>query len=30
MAGERGATVCAIDDRYCFDNEAMIAFTELL
>ncbi|ELT95999.1 hypothetical protein CAPTEDRAFT_174110 [Capitella teleta] len=25
MASERGATVCATDDRYCIDNGAMIA-----
>lgn len=25
MAEERGATVCATDDRYCIDNGAMIA-----
>jgi tRNA A37 threonylcarbamoyltransferase TsaD len=27
MAQERGATVCAMDDRYCIDNGAMIAYT---
>lgn len=27
MASERGATVCATDDRYCIDNGAMIAYT---
>lgn len=25
MAAERGATLYAIDDRYCIDNGAMIA-----
>ena len=30
MAGERGATVCAMDDRYCIDNGAMIAYTGLI
>ena len=25
MAEERGATLCATDDRYCVDNGAMIA-----
>ena len=30
MAKERGATVCAMDDRYCIDNGAMIAYTGLL
>lgn len=25
MAKERGATLCATDDRYCVDNGAMIA-----
>lgn len=25
MCSERGATVCAMDDRYCIDNGAMIA-----
>ena len=25
MAAERGATLCATDDRYCIDNGAMIA-----
>ena len=24
VAGERGATVCAMDHRYCVDNGAMI------
>ena len=27
MTSERGATVCAMDDRYCIDNGAMIAYT---
>eukprot|EP00826_Nyctotherus_ovalis_P058239 TRINITY_DN7990_c0_g2_i4.p1 TRINITY_DN7990_c0_g2~~TRINITY_DN7990_c0_g2_i4.p1 ORF type:complete len:284 (-),score=54.22 TRINITY_DN7990_c0_g2_i4:231-1082(-) len=27
MASERGGTVCAMDDRYCIDNGAMIAYT---
>eukprot|EP01057_Protomagalhaensia_wolfi_P003194 Protomagalhaensia_wolfi_Nauph_80__3193@NODE_324_length_2787_cov_291_729985_g48_i2_p1_GENE_NODE_324_length_2787_cov_291_729985_g48_i2NODE_324_length_2787_cov_291_729985_g48_i2_p1_ORF_typecomplete_len364_score79_86Peptidase_M22/PF00814_25/4e78Carbam_trans_N/PF02543_15/2e08HSP70/PF00012_20/17HSP70/PF00012_20/4_1e02HSP70/PF00012_20/12BMC/PF00936_19/0_14_NODE_324_length_2787_cov_291_729985_g48_i27281819 len=27
MAKERGAMVCAMDDRYCIDNGAMIAYT---
>eukprot|EP00475_Leptophrys_vorax_P041453 TRINITY_DN78185_c0_g1_i1.p1 TRINITY_DN78185_c0_g1~~TRINITY_DN78185_c0_g1_i1.p1 ORF type:complete len:340 (-),score=74.67 TRINITY_DN78185_c0_g1_i1:96-1115(-) len=26
MANSRGATVCAMDDRYCIDNGAMIAW----
>lgn len=30
MARERGAKVCAMDDRYCIDNGAMIAYTGLL
>ena len=30
MAGERGATVCAMDHRYCVDNGAMIAQAGLL
>jgi N6-L-threonylcarbamoyladenine synthase len=30
MAKERGATVCAIDDRYAIDNGAMIAYAGLL
>ena len=30
MASERGATVCATDDRYCIDNGAMIAYTGLV
>lgn len=25
MCAERGAKVCAMDDRYCIDNGAMIA-----
>ncbi|OHS99569.1 putative tRNA threonylcarbamoyladenosine biosynthesis protein OSGEP [Tritrichomonas foetus] len=27
MAAMRGATVCAMDERYCIDNGAMIAYT---
>jgi N6-L-threonylcarbamoyladenine synthase len=30
MAKERGGTVCAMDDRYCIDNGAMIAWPGLL
>ena len=30
MTEERGATVCAMDDRYCIDNGAMIAYAGLL
>ena len=30
MAGERGGSVCAMDDRYCVDNGAMIAYAGLL
>ena len=30
MAGERGATVCAMDHRYCVNNGAMIAQAGLL
>ncbi|TNV77449.1 hypothetical protein FGO68_gene2185 [Halteria grandinella] len=30
MAGERGGSVCAMDDRYCIDNGAMIAYAGLL
>lgn len=30
MARERGGSVCAMDDRYCIDNGAMIAFAGLL
>lgn len=26
MARERGGSVCAMDDRYCVDNGAMIAY----
>lgn len=26
MAADRGASVCAMDDRYCIDNGAMIAW----
>ena len=27
MTNERGGSVCAMDDRYCIDNGAMIAYT---
>lgn len=27
MLEERGGTLCAMDDRYCIDNGAMIAYT---
>ena len=30
MAKERGGTVCAMDDRYCIDNGAMIAWPGLI
>jgi N6-L-threonylcarbamoyladenine synthase len=30
MAKERGGSVCAMDDRYCIDNGAMIAYAGLL
>lgn len=30
MAKERGGSVCAMDDRYCVDNGAMIAYAGLL
>lgn len=30
MVSERGGTLCAMDDRYCIDNGAMIAYTGLL
>jgi len=30
MCSERGATVCAMDDRYCIDNGAMIAYAGIL
>ena len=30
MCKERGASVCAMDDRYCIDNGAMIAYAGLL
>ena len=30
MAEERGASVCAMDDRYCIDNGAMIAYAGLV
>ena len=30
MATERGGSVCAMDDRYCIDNGAMIAYAGIL
>ena len=30
MAQERGGSVCAMDDRYCVDNGAMIAYAGVL
>ena len=30
MAEERGGKVCAMDERYCIDNGAMIAYAGLL
>ncbi len=30
MCKERGASVCAMDDRYCIDNGAMIAYAGIL
>ena len=30
MAQERGGSVCAMDDRYCIDNGAMIAYAGIL
>ena len=30
MAAERGGSVCAMDDRYCVDNGAMIAYAGIL
>eukprot|EP01103_Thecamoeba_quadrilineata_P009650 TRINITY_DN19443_c0_g1_i1.p1 TRINITY_DN19443_c0_g1~~TRINITY_DN19443_c0_g1_i1.p1 ORF type:complete len:138 (-),score=28.00 TRINITY_DN19443_c0_g1_i1:178-591(-) len=30
MVKQRGGSVCAMDDRYCIDNGAMIAWTGLL
>ena len=30
MASERGGSVCAMDDRYCIDNGAMIAYAGIL
>ena len=30
MAAERGGSVCAMDDRYCIDNGAMIAYAGVL
>ena len=30
MASERGGKVCTMDDRYCIDNGAMIAWPGLI
>ena len=30
MASERGGSVCTMDDRYCIDNGAMIAWPGLI
>jgi N6-L-threonylcarbamoyladenine synthase len=30
MASERGGAVCTMDDRYCIDNGAMIAWPGLI
>lgn len=30
MASARGGSVCAMDDRYCIDNGAMIAYAGVL
>ena len=30
MAAERGGSVCAMDDRYCVDNGAMIAYAGIV
>lgn len=30
MASERGGSVCAMDDRYCVDNGAMIAYAGVI
>ena len=30
MAKQRGGSVCAMDDRYCVDNGAMIAYAGIL
>ena len=30
MAAARGGSVCAMDDRYCVDNGAMIAYAGVL
>jgi len=30
MAEERGGSVCAMDERYCIDNGAMIAWPGLI
>ena len=30
MAKQRGGSVCAMDDRYCVDNGAMIAYAGVL
>lgn len=30
MTAARGGSVCAMDDRYCIDNGAMIAYAGIL
>ena len=30
MTSQRGGSVCAMDDRYCIDNGAMIAYAGVL
>ena len=30
MTAQRGGSVCAMDDRYCIDNGAMIAYAGVL
>jgi N6-L-threonylcarbamoyladenine synthase len=30
MCAERGGSVCAMDNRYCIDNGAMIAYAGVL
>ena len=30
MTRQRGGSVCAMDDRYCVDNGAMIAYAGVL
>lgn len=30
MCAARGGSVCAMDDRYCVDNGAMIAYAGVL